>query len=332
MFGIGSFYFKMKAKAALKGNWQTAMLVTFFSGVFTVALQVFQSRFLQLDVQQIEGLMMVRNYEELWPLFGLNRKIIYGFLGLSLLSLLMSPALTLGCNHYFIQRLRKEELGFGGLFSRFCIFFKALWLNILIAVKTLLWGLVVMGPFLALLFLVPQVSVFLLKNPFLVTVVSVVASIPPILAALRYAMATFIVADKPDVGAWKAIEQSKQMMKTMKMNYLALNISFVGWLLLSSLLGVLLGPVVGMIAQLFMETWVGAYMNGAFASFYQVVADEDGLMNAARDLHKMMQNAGVNFPDAEAFAHPEEVEELQPEESGEAEETVESAPDEDRMN
>ena len=38
MFGIGSFYFKQKAKAALKGNWQTAMLVAFFSTVFMTAL------------------------------------------------------------------------------------------------------------------------------------------------------------------------------------------------------------------------------------------------------------------------------------------------------
>jgi hypothetical protein len=39
---LGSFYYKGKAKIALKGNWQIAMLVAFFSGVMTTLLQVLQ--------------------------------------------------------------------------------------------------------------------------------------------------------------------------------------------------------------------------------------------------------------------------------------------------
>ena len=37
------FYFKQKAKAALKGNWQTALLVAFFSGILITASDVFSS-------------------------------------------------------------------------------------------------------------------------------------------------------------------------------------------------------------------------------------------------------------------------------------------------
>lgn len=306
MFGIGSFYFKMKAKAALKGNWQTAMLVAFFSGIFTMALQVYQGRFMQLSQQQINGLMMVSSFEQLWPLFGITKEILWGFLGLALLAVLVSPALSLGSNHYFVQRLRGEELGFGGLFSRFCIFFKALWLNLLMTIKTLLWGLVILGPFFALVWFVPQTAVFLLKHTYLISVISLVAVIPPLLAVLRYAMAPYIMADKPDTGAWQAIEQSKKMMKTQKSNYLMLNISFVGWVLLSMLVNALLSgisPVVGLVAQLFVETWLMAYMNGAYASFYMVVAEEDGLLKAAMDLQKMMENAGVDFPEMPDYPH-----------------------------
>lgn len=309
MFGIGSFYFKMKAKSALKGNWQTAMLVAFFSGIFTMALQVYQARFMSLSQQQINGLMMVRSFEELWPLFGITKEILLGFLGLALVALLVTPALTQGSNHYFVQRLRGEEMDFGGLFSRFCIFFKALWLNLLMTIKTLLWGLVILGPFLALVWFVPQVALFLLKHAYLITVISLAATIPPLLAALRYAMAPYVMAEKPDTGAWQAIEQSKTMMKTQKSNYLMLNISFVGWVLLSQLVNLLLGsisPVVGLVAQLFVETWLMAYMNGAVASFYLVVAEEDGLMNAAKDLQKMMENAGVDFSEMPGYPHANE--------------------------
>lgn len=328
MFGIGSFYFKMKAKAALKGNWQTAMLVAFFSGIFGLALQVYQARFMTLSPQQINGLMMVSSFEQLWPLFGITKEILWGFLGLALLAALVSPALTLGCNHYFVERLRGEEMGFGGLFSRFCIFFKALWLNLLMTIKTLLWGLVILGPFLALVWFVPQTAVFLLKHTYLITVVSLAAVIPPLLAALRYAMANYIMAHKPDTGAWEAIEQSKKMMKSQKSNYLMLNISFAGWMLLSMLVNVLLSgisPVVGLVAQLFLETWIMAYMNGSLASFYLVVAEEDGLMKAAKDLQKMMENAGVDFPEMPEYPHSAENAWNRPDEGNGAEEPAEEA-------
>ena len=40
---LGSFFFKHKAKLALKGNWQTALLVTFFASIFMTAAQVMQN-------------------------------------------------------------------------------------------------------------------------------------------------------------------------------------------------------------------------------------------------------------------------------------------------
>jgi uncharacterized membrane protein len=39
---LGSYYYKTKAKQTLKGNWQNAMLVAFFSGILGTALQVMQ--------------------------------------------------------------------------------------------------------------------------------------------------------------------------------------------------------------------------------------------------------------------------------------------------
>ncbi|MEG0995390.1 MAG: hypothetical protein RSH26_00355, partial [Clostridia bacterium] len=40
---LGPFYFKQKARAALKGNWQTALLVTFFSGVLMTCESVLEN-------------------------------------------------------------------------------------------------------------------------------------------------------------------------------------------------------------------------------------------------------------------------------------------------
>lgn len=334
MFGIGSFYFKMKAKAALKGNWQTALLVTFFAGIFSTALQVFQIRYFQLDPQELSAVLMLGNYEQVLQLMGITREKIYGFFALAALALLVSPALNMGRNNYFLHRIRGEELGFAGLISRFSVFFKALWLNILIAVKCLLWSLAVMLPVTLLILFVPGVAEFLLKYPAATTIVSVLSSIPPLLAALRYSMATYIMADKPETGAFAAIRQSKKIMANQKMNYVSLNISFVGWLLLSSIVYMMVGSinmVIGLVAQLFMETWIGAYLNGSVAAFYEVISEEDGLLKASEDLRRMMKNAGVEMPDFSHFGQPEDSfgQETEPESEEETDvEDAENIPDE----
>lgn len=318
MFGIGSFYFKQKAKAALKGNWQTAMLVAFFSTVFMTALEVYQLRFMQVDANKLTALMTVVSYTQLWQLLGPVKEVLLGFAIIALLALLVTPALALGCNNYFIKRIQGEELGFAGLFSRFCIFFKALWLHFLIALKTFLWGMVVMVPVIVLMLLVPEVSLFLVQQPLAASLVSIATAIPIILASLRYAMAPYIMAEKPDTGAWKAIEQSKAMMKTQKMNYVSLTLSFVGWLLLSSVLQMMLGSisfVVGMMAQLFLQTWITAYMNGALACFYLTIAQEDGMDKAFAELNKMLRQMGADMPEgfpAPPFPDREESGEIEP--------------------
>lgn len=320
MFGIGSFFFKEKAKKALKGNWQTAMLVAFFSGIFLTAIQVYQLRFLQLDTEKMTQLLSVAEYSELWALFGLTRNVLVGFGALVLAALLFTPALSLGSNHYFLQRIKGEELGFGGILSRFCIFFRAIWLYLLIAIKVFLWSLVTMIPVLLLIFFVPNVSLAMLRNPFLTSLLSIGVAIPSVLANLRYAMAPYVMAEKPDTGAWQSIETSKQLMKNQKMNYLALSLSFIGWFLISSLVQMLLQPVsfmAAMVAQLFMQTWISAYMNAAMAAFYTTVSQSDGLKAAMDELQKMFRQAGVEFhvphgdwqtPAADSEAAPKEEE------------------------
>ena len=49
---MGSFLFKQKAREALKGHWQNALVVSFFAGVFLTIAQVAQTVALQ-DVQAV---------------------------------------------------------------------------------------------------------------------------------------------------------------------------------------------------------------------------------------------------------------------------------------
>lgn len=91
------------------------------------------------------------------------------------------------------------------LFSRFSIFGNALLLRLLMLVKTLLWMLLLI--------------------------------VPGIIAAYRYSMAPYLMAENPNLSATEAIEQSKQMMAGNKWRLFCLEFSFIGWYLLAALTG-----------------------------------------------------------------------------------------------
>ena len=80
--------------------------------------------------------------------------------------------------------------------------------------------------------------------------------IPGLIATYRYAMAPYILAEHPEMGIMEAIDASKQMMDGNKWSLFCLEISFIGWSILSSLT---LG-----IGDLFLTP----YMKMATAHFY----------------------------------------------------------------
>ena len=49
---MASFLFKQKAREALKGNWQNALVVTFFACIFSTIAQVLQT-VTMADVQRV---------------------------------------------------------------------------------------------------------------------------------------------------------------------------------------------------------------------------------------------------------------------------------------
>ncbi|MCL1854369.1 MAG: DUF975 family protein [Clostridia bacterium] len=244
---LAPFIFKVKAVQSLRGNWQTALLVSFFQGIVSTAISILSST-------QVPDFTAMTNWEQLWAAVeSIPRSNLYLLLGLVLLSLLVTPALQLGCNHYFICRMRGQELGFTGLFSRIHIWGKALWLILLVGVKIFLWSL---------LFVYPG-----------------------IIAAIRYSMAPYYLAEDPSISPWEALQKSKNTMRNLKMSYFSLYISFLGWMLLTLFLQTLLGAfgiIVALVAAQFMDLFVTTYMNGAFSAFFLAVSTPEGLAAITR--------------------------------------------------
>jgi len=112
-------------------------------------------------------------------------------------SLLITGPMTLGYSMFAISIFRKRETSPAEVFYGFERFGKAFGLFIVTSIFIILWSLLLI--------------------------------IPGIIAAIRYSMSFYILADKPEIGIMEAINESKRMMRGNKWKFFCLNLSFIGW-------------------------------------------------------------------------------------------------------
>lgn len=84
--------------------------------------------------------------------------------------------------------------------------------------------------------------------------------IPGIVAAYSYAMTEYVLSEHPELTANEAISRSKQMMYGNRWRLFFLQLSFIGWDLLSF--------ITFGIASL----WIGPYKQAATAAFYREIS------------------------------------------------------------
>ena len=113
----------------------------------------------------------------------------------------MTTVITFGFASVCLSVSRKISAGIGDMFDVFGFFLKALWLQIIMNVFTVLWSL---------LFVVPG-----------------------IIAAYRYSMAPFILIDDPDKSVMQCIRESKELTSGYKWQLFVLELSLIGWTILS---------------------------------------------------------------------------------------------------
>lgn len=143
-----------------------------------------------------------------------------------LLTLVIGGAIQMGWAHFNTKLIKGQEVRFGDLFSQFHR----------------------LGTCIAMYF-VMYFFIFLWSLLFI---------IPGIIAAYRYAMVPYLMAEFPDLGVMDAMRESKRLMQGNKWRLFCLEISFFGWMLLG---------VITIIGSL----WVAPYMKAASAAFYMEV-------------------------------------------------------------
>lgn len=213
------------ARRALSGFWGVALGVTLLAALLGGVSTGFSFN-IDLDDQTIAEL---RHYApQLMYVLWRCTPVIAFFSMLSLVQFLIGGTVEIGLCRFYLHRLDGRPAEVGDLFSAFDIFGRALWLRVLIWLKIFAWSL---------LFIIPG-----------------------IVAAFRYAMAPYIMAENPQLTASQAIELSKQMMDGRKGDLFVLNLSFIGWGLLA---GLTFG--IGLL-------WLNPYILMARAAFYRSVA------------------------------------------------------------
>ena len=288
---MGAFLFKQKAKEALRGKWQNALVVCFFSGLFLTVASLLQTKMfegLMAAASSLSAMMSTVGGEmtnaQMMQLVDLANRYMDEFYkitpaawgslgGAYLAALVFGPALKVGCARYFALLVRGTDIGVkDGLLGRFNILFKSMWLYVRMGVQIALWGL---------LFIIPGV-----------------------IAAIRYSMAPYLLADDPSLSASEAIQKSKEMMKGRKASYFMLMISFIGWSLVISFGLTLLGGVVGrvvldVVAQ-FAQVALNTYIAASSAAFYNAFVRENGVEDLVDFMRRRMREAGMSENDISA--------------------------------
>ena len=85
--------------------------------------------------------------------------------------------------------------------------------------------------------------------------------IPGIIASLRYSQAFYIMLDHPEYSVMQCIRESKRLMTGRKGEYFVLSLSFIGWIYLSCIPGVII--------------WVAPYMQVTTCNYYNALVELD---------------------------------------------------------
>lgn len=146
---------------------------------------------------------------------------------IELLLQLVSTIVGAGWVLFLLNTIRNNAPAFGNLLDGFGFFWKLIWLNLVMGFFIALW---------TLLFIVPG-----------------------IVAAYRYRLALYLLLDNPNRSALECIRESKRLMNGRKMELFVLDLSFIGWSLLT------LFPLVGYLVQI----WAVPYMDMSYALYYE---------------------------------------------------------------
>lgn len=212
---------RAQARQNLHGNWGRSIAAALLAGLLGGSVAAASYNFnLNIDADALQAMP-----ESFFSVFTAILSLA-GILGL--VQFIIGGTVQLGYTVFLMKQYHHQETRVGDLFSQFFRFGQGFAQKFLCQLYTFLW---------MLLFIIPG-----------------------IIKGYSYAMTPFILADHPELTAREAITRSRELMDGHKFELFVLELSFIGWELLSALtLGI------GLL-------WLLPYMSAARAAFYRQIA------------------------------------------------------------
>ena len=191
-------------------------------------------------------------------------------LGVTALSFLITPFLSLGESVAVLRLLRKETISASTVLCRAGSFLKALGLRLYMVLRILLWmlpGTAVMYAGIPLLIWTRQTMVLYLcyfAGMGLMTVLG-------LRAAMHYSMAELLLADHADARIRDCLHDSVLIMRRRKRYLAALYVFFIAvWIVLDTVVSMLSGVsyVLALVLQMAADLVFGLYLATTLGAFY----------------------------------------------------------------
>lgn len=251
---------KKEALKDLKGNWGIAILATFIAGIITGAIYYYGAvsnvidtinRGLYLDTLSTQS-------NQLTPMDGIG----------TLINVLVGGSISYGLCTFFLNLSRGTRSKIEDIFSGFKFFGKNFLVQILIGIYSILWSIAIYLPAIIICAIViaateGDLTAVIGAGIVLAIAVFCAAGVMLYIIIARYQMAFFIANDNHDLDSMQCIKSSKEMMKGHCVRYFLMNLSFIGWDILSIFtLGI------GYL-------WLSPYKHATKSNFYLNLKGED---------------------------------------------------------
>lgn len=282
---VTSSAFRAAARKALQNHWQTALLIALIVNLPTLLVQAITSftgndPFARLEAAVIslsrDGTLSEAALQSAAEQI-LHTPGIWIMAGFSVLAWLITPCLTLGMNHWILDRLRGKEGAVTVVFSRARFFLKAIGLRLFTSLLVLLWMLPGMAVTFGLTALLSAQDAVLSDRTFsfIMLIGTFAMLVPGIMAALRYALAVYFMADLPEKGIRTCVRESVSRMKGHVGMLFSLYLSFILWYLLEMLIASLtlsfFGAVASLMIQMLCSLALGVYLETAVGAFHEYI-------------------------------------------------------------
>ncbi len=309
-----SFYWKQKAREALRGNWQVALLICLVvnlpslltQGIASVTGYDFMTglqKVIYASATQTGGMDMSVFQTQMDSL--MQTTGMWVMQGIYLLVWLMTPCLAMGMYAWMLKRLRGREGSFTDVFSRGRLFLKGMGLRLYVTFRIFLF--MIPGLVLSVLSMLPlwtadtssRIAVLSSVNTAmtLATVSSVATAVLCVLGFLYYALADIVMAEQPDTGIRAAAKKSREMMHRRRGQLFALFLSFIFWyileIFLSNLILGMFGTIAGLMTEMLCSLALNVYLYTSVCAFYRTILQEEkGEQPGERDAEGNGENEG----------------------------------------